>query len=151
MTRSTAYLLLALPALLLAPCAPSHAEPVHLECPATLDVTTSVPAAPPGWNVVPGESRLRFDSLKLFDGPPQRLAALAPTRGLEAAPKGARSGASQWRFEGGARDIWLGCFYQGSTSALAMRIPDGAARCTVRAQREAWGWQNEPRVICDKP
>jgi len=120
-----------------------------VECPASLNATSSVTMAPTGWEAVPGETRFPFERLAIFDGHPTDRASLVPDRGLEDSADG-KTGVSEWRFPGGTKNIWLGCTYRGTPSMLARRIADGTLKCSAIAGRESWGWEFDRKLVCEK-
>lgn len=117
------------------------------ECPESIDAASTVTVVPKGWDAVPGGTRFPFESITVFDGHPRGEASLVPDRDVEDA-KG-KAAVSEWLFEGGAKDAWFTCSYRGVPSSLAMRIPDGARRCSVTAHHESWGWQYDRTITCD--
>ena len=124
------------------------AAAITYECPATLEVTPTVAAVPKGWSAVPGETRFQFENISIYDGHPKGLASLVPDKNVGAS-KSERTGVAEWRFPGGAHDVWLGCNYSGTRSSVAIRVPDGMQRCSVTARRERWGWQHDRKLTCD--
>lgn len=124
----------------------AQSAPLSIECPASIKPTASVNIVPPGWSVVSGEASSPFDSLAIFDGNPSELASLVPDRDLPDAKVGAR-GEAEWEFEGGAKNIWVGCAYARTTVSLAQVIPDGVMKCRVQATREKDGWQLARKVV----
>ncbi|MEO7936542.1 MAG: STY0301 family protein [Dokdonella sp.] len=126
----------------------AQSAPLAIECPSSIAPTATVTNAPPGWSVVSGEASSPFDSLAIFDGNPSELASLVPDRDLPDTKVGAR-GEAEWDFEGGARNIWVGCSYSRTTVSLAQAIPDGSVKCRVQATHESNGWQLAPKVVCE--
>lgn len=126
----------------------AHSAPVTIECPASVKPTASISIVPSGWSVVAGEASSTFDSLAIFDGNPNELASLVPDRDLPNTKVGTH-GDAEWDFEGGAKNIWVGCTYARTTVSLAQAIPDGVVKCRVQATHESTGWQLAPKVVCE--
>ncbi len=126
----------------------AQSAPLTIECPASIKPTASVSIVPPGWSVVSGEASSPYDSLAIFDGNPGELASLVPDRDLPDVKIGAR-GEAEWDFEGGAKNIWVGCSYARTTVSLAQAIPDGVVKCRVQATHEKDGWQLASKVVCE--
>ncbi len=126
----------------------AQSAPLIIECPASIKPTVSVGIVPPGWSTVSGEASSPFDGLSIFDGNPSELASLVPDRDLPDTKVGTH-GEAEWDFEGGAKNIWVGCSYAHTTVSLARAIPDGVVKCRVRATHEIGGWQLAPKVVCE--
>ena len=122
--------------------------PLTIECPASIKPAASISVVPPGWSVISGEANSPFDSLAIFDGNPSELASLVPDRDLPDTKTGAR-GEAEWNFEGGAKNIWVGCSYARTNVSLAQAIPDGVVKCRVQATHETEGWTLAPKVVCE--
>lgn len=126
------------------------AEPMTFACPDALAVKDS-PAERPkeGWSFVPNPRPRIFDNLEVFDGHPSELASLMPNNEPE------RSGrfSAMWLFPQGTKNHWLGCYFKGTTGMLALKLPNGLARCTATYRRVGErenDVQSTGLLVCDR-
>jgi hypothetical protein len=109
------------------------AEPVP-QCPATLDVTQSVSAVPPGFQPYvdgnpPSEAGSKPISVPLrdvmvSDGSPVDQVWLAPTR--------TNKTSLDWDFSSSDhKDLWISCAYLGTSIIISAKLPQSVARCQV--------------------
>lgn len=108
------------------------AEPMTFACPDALAVKHS-PAERPkeGWTFVPDSGPRIFNNLEVFSGHPSRLASKKPNN----EPERSSRVSAIWLFPQGTKNHWLGCSFKGTTAMLALKLPNGFARCTATYRR----------------
>lgn len=105
-----------------------------LTCPSTIRMAsgliepTDVPA---GYRPIISNSIERLTGYSIFDGPPERGAALIPSSFSE------KSHRSKWVFEASIKyEVWISCDYAKGLIRLAKRVKNPVASCTSIVQKE---------------
>ena len=103
----------------------SHAAQASHVCPSRVHVASGalVPAdIPAGFQATFSDSQVWLTGYSVFEGPPERGAALVPDAG--------RGRTATWKFTSAAADgFWLSCDYANGLIHLAVRADDKATTC----------------------
>jgi len=105
--------------------APAPLPPTVIDCPAHIEVKSTV-TAPAGWAPVAGNGRHPLSNVTMFAGPPIELASLVPTGSLK------RQGVAIdfWTFlPNPPEPIYLGCSYHQTGEMLSRPVGAGVTRC----------------------
>lgn len=99
-------------------------------CPDSIHIasaTMRLDPVPPGYDVVVPKSRVRLTGFNVFDGPPEREAALKP-RALSATDV-------TWELDGDyPQGVFLSCDYREGLIRLVVRAPDAVRSCSARTE-----------------
>ena len=106
-----------------------EAKAVEPLCPPQIAVEQRVPEPPAGFKAVDRDKSHPWANAEFSDGPPEEAAWLAPDN----TQRRGTMMTNVWSFgQGGDHGTWLTCAYQGTSMALAKRLPDRTRRCEVR-------------------
>lgn len=124
---------------------PAAAEPMMFDCPDSLR-SKEVPTErlKNGWKFVPDTSPRFFQNIGLYDGHPSQRVSLKPDEEPEHP-----FWMAIWLFPKGTKNNWIGCYFRGSTSLLAVKLPDGFLRCTAGYRRRGSEIEATGHVVCD--
>ena len=123
--------------------AETSAASTLIECPQTLDVSTSL-NTPTGWEAIPPRSKPSLDGITVYYRHPKELQSQVPTElpdkdGFELV---------QWEVGPDSSETWLECRYRGTHNTIAKRLPKGLSTCIAYYKKVNYGLGPLERFEC---
>jgi len=129
-------------------CTACAARAQEIFCPDTISVEQKLSQPVEGWKGSVSDTPNRFMNVMIYDGPPEQMASLVPT-------KEGRQGNKEfatWDLRPTSepiRESWISCFYDGTNAVLSRLLPKDATECTVTYNpRQKGGPGYVERVTC---
>jgi hypothetical protein len=120
----------------------------EIVCPDTVTVEQKLSPPIEGWKGSVSDTPNRFINVMIYDGPPEQMASLVPT-------KQGRLGNKEFAtwdlrpISKPARESWISCFYDGTNAVLSRPLPKDVTECTVTYNpRQKGGPGYVERISC---
>lgn len=105
----------------------AHAE--SLACPPSITVREELAEqVSEPWSAANDRTPRQLGGAAFFDGPPENLISLAPTKDF---PSSGKNRVAEWQFGSGGGPIWLSCRYIDTGMTLSRPLPGRYHTCRI--------------------